>query len=49
MAKNSCAAAAEHLYIVMCKPLDDVLDVTVGGTEEKLGRTSLFGIVVAIA
>ena len=26
----------------MCKPLDDVLDVTVGGTKEKLGRTSLF-------
>ena len=35
----------------MGKPLDEVLDVavTVDGTWQKHGRTSLFGIVVAIA
>ena len=27
VAKNSCVAAAEHLHIVMGKPLDEVLDV----------------------
>ena len=40
---------AEHLHIVMGTPLDEVLDVTVEGTWQKRGRTSLFGIVVAIA
>ena len=51
VAKNSCVAAAEHLHIVMGKPLDEVVDVvvTVDGTWQKRGRTSLFGIVVAIA
>ena len=50
VAKNSCVVAAEHLHIVMGKPLDEVLDVvTVDGTWHKRGRTSLFGIVVAIA
>ena len=50
VAKNSCVAAAEHLHIVMGKPLDEVLDVvTVDGTWQKHGCSSLFGIVVAIA
>ena len=51
VAKNSCVAAAEHLHIVMGKALDEVLDVValVDGTWEKHGRSSLFGIVVAIA
>ena len=51
MAKNSCVAAAEHLHIVMGKALDEVLDVvvTVDGTWQKRGRTSLYGVVVAIA
>ena len=50
VAKHSCVAAAEHLHIVMGTPLDEVLDVvTVDGTWQKRGHTSLFGIVVAIA
>ena len=49
VAKNSSVAAAEHLHIVMGKPLDEVLDVAVHGTWQKCGRTSLFGTVVAIA
>ena len=51
VAKNSCVAAAEHLHIVMGKPLNEVLDVTVtvDGTWQKCGCTSLSGIVVAIA
>ena len=51
MAKNSCVAAAEHLHIVRGKALDEVLHVvvTVDGTWQKRGRTSLFGIVEAIA
>ena len=39
VAKNSCVAVAEHLHIVMGKPLDEVLDVvvTVDGTQQKHG------------
>ena len=49
VAKNSCVAAAEHLHIVMGKPLDEVHNVvTVDWTWQKRGRTSHFGI-VAIA
>ena len=51
VARNSCVAAAEHLHRVMGKPLEEVIDVivTVDGTWQKRGRTSLFGIVVVIA
>ena len=51
VAKKSSVATAEHLHIVMGKPLDEVLDVaaTVDGTWHKRGCTSLYGVVVAIA
>ena len=42
VAKNSCVAAAKHLHIVMDKPLDEVLDVTVDGIWQKPGCTSLW-------
>ena len=51
VAKDSCVQAAQHLHQVIGKPLDEVIDVivTVDGTWQKRGHTSLFGIVVAIA
>ena len=49
VAKNSSVTAAEHLHIVMGKPLDEALDVAVDGTWQKYGCTSPFGTVVAIA
>ena len=51
VAKNSCVALAEHLHIVMGKPLDEVHDVVVTADEtwQKLGRTSLYGLDEAVA
>ena len=52
VAKKSCVAKVDHLYIIMGKPLDEVHDVVVTADEtwhKKRGCTSLYGIVVAIA
>ena len=51
VAKQCCVEAAQHLHEKMGKPLNEVIDVivTVDGTWQKRGRTSLFGVVVVIA
>ena len=51
VAKECCLEASRQLHIKMNKPVDQVIDVsvTVDGTWQKRGRTSLFGVVVVMS